>query len=128
MINGITAGKTLKTLAAEFDCDHTAILRRAQKHPDYQISLQSSLQAKMEQREEELECADQNVTVTRADRLLGHARWLAERSCPDRWGQTKPGAGAVQVNIVIAKPDDAPHNVVVESISHVHETQVTDNA
>ena len=41
----------------------------------------------MDQREKELECADSNVSVTRADRLLGHARWLAERLDAETYGQ-----------------------------------------
>ena len=45
------------------------------------------MKLRMDRRERELEAAPDNVSVTRADRLLGHARWLAERTLPEEFGQ-----------------------------------------
>ena len=112
IIRSIAAGKSLKKIAAEYGVDNVAVLRRARKHADYADALQASLQTRMEDREEGLEAAADNVSVTRADRLLGHARWLAERSCPDRWGAKQLGGGNVAVQIVIHKPDAAPQVIV----------------
>ena len=117
IIDGIIAGHTLRQLAHEHACSHVAVLKRAKQHPEYAIALEASLQVRMEDRVEELEKSADNVTVARSRELLSHARWTAERSCPDRWGQAKPGAGAVNVQIVIAKPDDASHNVVIQAVS-----------
>ncbi len=66
--------------------DHAGIINRIGDDPDYQAALRSGLIGKIEKREDELELADTNVTVTRADRLLGHARWWAERLDPGRFG------------------------------------------
>lgn len=65
---------------------HSGIIERLGEDKDYQAALRSGIVGKIEKREAELECASDNVTVTRADRLLGHARWWAERLDPDRFG------------------------------------------
>ena len=70
----------------------------------------------MDKREGELEVADTNVHVTRADRLLGHARWLAERQVPDRFGLTRPvgETAPIQINIHL---DRAEAGVVIENVA-----------
>lgn len=116
IIDALSQGQSIYALADAFNVARLSIQRRAWKHPDYADAMATCVQARMEQREAELERADNNVAVTRADRLLGHARWLAERSCPDRWGQ-KGGTGSVNVQVVIQKPDAAAHIDVVANYS-----------
>lgn len=54
--------------------------------PDYILARESGLEARLEARERELECAEPEY-VPRARELLSHARWRAEREAPHRWGQ-----------------------------------------
>mgnify|MGYP001581959954 FL=1 len=76
----IAAGQSLANIATHLGLSTpTAILQRLEDDPDYQIAMQRSAWSKLQRRETELEIADSNVHVTRADRLLGHARWFAER-------------------------------------------------
>lgn len=67
--------------------DHSGIIHRLEDDPDYKAALRTGIVGKLEKREQDLEAAQDNVTVTRAERLLGHARWWAERLDPQRWGQ-----------------------------------------
>lgn len=87
IIERISAGKSLKAIADEYGVSSTAVLKRAEAHPEYRPALRTSLRLLLQRRETDLESADSNVTVTRADRLLGHARWLAERCDPESFGQ-----------------------------------------
>jgi len=96
ILAAIAQGKPLQAIAHEIGyTDSSAIVHRIGTDPDYLRAMQVSAHAKLEKREAELETAPDNVSVTRADRLLGHARWVAERLHPDRWGQ-RP---SVQVNV-----------------------------
>lgn len=83
---------------------HSAILERIGDDPDYQHALAASAWSKLQKRENQLEIADNNVTVTRADRLLGHARWFAERVARRWFGAetrlTGADGGPIQVQIV----------------------------
>lgn len=83
----IATGMSLQKIADEFGVTDVAIYNRVADHPDYPKLMRVSAQLRMERRETELESADTNVSVTRADRLLGHARWLAERTARDTYGQ-----------------------------------------
>ena len=104
ILEGIASSLSLKALAATFGVSPQAIHQRAKRLPDYNEALESSAILRMEDREDMLMAAATNVDVTRADRLLGHARWLAERSCPDRWGDKRGGTGNVSVQVVIQSP------------------------
>lgn len=113
ILERIGQGISLQKIANEFGVDHMAILRRVEDHPDYKRLMRLSTRIKMERREAELESADTNVSVTRADRLLGHARWLAERLAADTYGQRQETTG---VQIVINMPnlrDAAPQHAVI---------------
>ena len=116
IIDALSQGQSIYSLADEWNIARLSIQRRAWANPDYADAMATCVQARMEQREAELQRADNNVAVTRADRLLGHARWLAERSCPDRWGAKPTGTGTVNVQIVINKPGDV--QVAVSSDPH----------
>lgn len=100
ILEGIAAGRSLKAIADEYGVTDAAILHRATRnYPEaYRAAADVGYQLRMDKRESELESADNNVSVTRADRLLGHARWLAERSCPDRWGAKQ----TVQAQVIVA--------------------------
>ena len=101
----IAAGKPLTEIARHLGLKTPqAIVHRLADDPDYQDAMQSSAWVKLQTRETQLESADSNVTVTRADRLLGHARWFAERVAR-RWfapamALTGADGGPIQVQIV----------------------------
>lgn len=94
ILDAIGRGMPLQRIADTYGVTDVAILNRARKHPEYKEKLAVGVELRMDKREAELEKAADNVSVTRADRLLGHARWIAERSCPDAWG----GKQTVTVN------------------------------
>lgn len=122
ILSGIAAGKSLKALADEFNVSDVAILRRVEDDPNYKPYRRIGLQLRMGQREQELESAADNVSVTRADRLLGHARWLAERLDSETFGQKSHMTADLNVSVTIARgvviegeaaqqiEDVAPHN------------------
>lgn len=88
ILRRLANGETVTKIADDLGyASHGGIINRLEDDPEYTKALRAGLILRMEKRERELEVADSNVTVTRADRLLGHARWLAERSDPARWGQ-----------------------------------------
>ena len=80
---------------------------------DYQEALRVGLIGKLENREGELEKAETNVTVTRADRLLGHARWWAERLDPQRFGQLKEQSQA-PIQVVVQVFGNNEEKVIVQ--------------
>jgi len=87
ILHSLSQGQSLKTIADRLGVTDVAVLRRVEDHPDYKAYRRIGLRLRMDQREQELEQADSNVSVTRADRLLGHARWLAERLDSETYGQ-----------------------------------------
>lgn len=112
IIASLSGGKSIYALADELGVDRMAVSRRAWKHPDYADAVGTNVAARMELREEQLNSAMDNVSVTRANHLLNHARWLAERSCPERWGQKGQAGGTVAVQVVIQRMD---HDTVTVS-------------
>ena len=110
ILHGIQQGKSLRDLAAQYHVSNVAIYRRASKHPEYREHMTAALTVRMEQRESELEAAAESVSVTRADRLLGHARWLAERCAPDVYGQKNQlhvsGSLTLDMLLEAAEPQD----------------------
>lgn len=98
ILEQIARGVPISRIAKELGYSgHSGITERLGDDPDYQAALRAGIVGKIEQREAELESAPDNVSVTRADRLLGHARWWAERLDPARFGQRTQ----VDVNIDI---------------------------
>lgn len=94
IVDAVGQGKSLKSIAEQYGVSDVAILHRVKDHPDYRANLEIGLELRMDRREAELEHADTNVAVTRSDRLLGHARWLAERCAPARFGAGQKIMGA----------------------------------
>ena len=88
IIHRMSKGEPITAIAKDLGyASHQGIIERLGQDPDYQAALRSGIVGKIENREQQLESADDNVAVTRADRLLGHARWWAERLDPARFGQ-----------------------------------------
>ena len=114
LLDGVAAGRSLLSLATQYAVDDMSVLQRLQQYPQYKTNLRIGLELRMDKREGELEAAETNVGVTRADRLLGHARWLAERQVPDRFGLTRPvgETAPIQINIHL---DRAEAGVVIEN-------------
>ena len=103
ILDGVAKGMSLQAIATLYGVSDVAILNRATQYPEYRLSLKIGSQLRMEQREAQLEAATDNVSVTRADRLLGHARWIAERACPEAWGQKQQVQVDAAISISIVK-------------------------
>ena len=113
ILTRMASGEPLTSIAHSLGyADHSGIIHRLDEDPDYQAALRVGLIGKLEKREGELEVAANKVTVSRADRLLGHARWWAERLDPRRFG-AKPEGSGVQVQVVIQGLDSQEEKVIV---------------
>lgn len=100
VLQRIAAGERLTDIATSLGfADHSAIIHRLKGDPQYMVAREVGTEARMENRERELERAEESVTVTRADRLLNHARWKAEREFPHRWGQKQEVTHNHQVTV-----------------------------
>jgi hypothetical protein len=93
MANGEAVSSIARSLGY---ATHAGIGNRLRDDPDYQAALKHGVVGRLEKREQELEAAQDNVSVTRADRLLNHARWWAERIDRNTFAQ-KPDI-AININ------------------------------
>ena len=81
-----------------------AIANALADDPEYRAAREDGLEARMEQRERELEIAE-SQDVPRARELLSHARWRAEREAPKRWGAKQQVTMDTAVTVVLAASD-----------------------
>jgi hypothetical protein len=88
ILQRIEAGEYLATIAQSLGLagKGQAISNALAADPEYQAARALGLEAKLARREQEMETVDHD-NVPRARELLSHARWRAERECPERWGQ-----------------------------------------
>ena len=125
ILKGIAAGKSLKKIADEYGVDDTAVLRRVQKYPEYKEMMRVGLELRAGLREQELESAQDNVSVTRADRLLAHTRWLLERVCSDVYGPkshvTVEQVGDLADKLRRAKERVIPQDIVDAEVVHTQQ-------
>lgn len=113
----LAEGALTKHIAQHLGITREALSRAMASDPDYQAAMREALDARMEQREEELESAQDGITLARARELLSHARWRAERLNPNKYG-AKQQAVAVQT--------DGPAKIVV--VSYGGDTPAIDNS
>lgn len=132
ILDGIASGKSLKALAIEYDVSDTAVLNRAHKHPEYREKLALGIELRMDTREMELEGAFDNVGVSRARELLSHARWVAERTVPERYAPKNQlhVTGSITLDMVLAQSEPEPiegesERVQDQAESVAHEQQRT---
>ena len=125
ILRRMALGQPITTIAHDLGyADHSGIIHRLGEDKDYQAALRAGLVGKLEHREKELENADTNITVTRADRLLGHARWWAERLDPQRFGAVQKLTGAdggpITVELVSFASTQIEGQVVEQPIAPAH--------
>lgn len=97
ILERMAKGEAISKIAQSLGyANHAGIGNRMRDDPEYKAALRHGVIGKLEQREQELESAADNVSVTRADRLLGHARWWAERLDRETFAQ-KPDI-AININ------------------------------
>lgn len=86
IIERVARGEYLASIAASLNLagKGQAISNALASDPDYQAARERGLEAKLANREAQLERAEKD-DVPRARELLSHARWRAERECPQRW-------------------------------------------
>ena len=109
----LASGHLVRDIAEHLGCVRESISRALANDPEYQAAMAESFTARLEQRESELESAEDHVSLTRADRLLNHQRWLCERRLPNLYGQRPTTAVQVngegsQVRIVSWRDQDEP--------------------
>ena len=87
IIQRMERGDRLTDIARDLGLtSHAAISMRLSKDPEYQAARIASLASRLDQREGEMEAAQDSVTIARTRELLSHARWRAEREAPQVWG------------------------------------------
>lgn len=101
----LAKGHSLKMIAAQFGVSDVAVLHRVQSHPDYKRTARIGLKLRMDKREEELEAAADNVSVTRSNHLLTHARWLNERLNQEEYGPKQTLLGDKENPLLALDPD-----------------------
>lgn len=101
ILDAIAEGKSLQAIGDEYGVTDSAIFSRAMKQPDYHAKRDIGAELRMDRRERELEGAESNVDVTRADRLLGHARWLAERTT-ERFSQKGQNINIINNSLTVS--------------------------
>ena len=106
ILDELAKGRSLLSIANDLGVTDSAVLARVQHLPDYKSKARIGLKLRMDKREGELEKSVTNVDVTRADRLLGHSRWLNERLNQDEFGAKQTISGD-QDNPLIAIDKDS---------------------
>lgn len=96
IIEQLNAGQRLSDIAQGLGISHQAISKQLKDDDDYIAAMDASLDVRMDQREDEMEGANDQVAVARARELLSHARFRAERLAPKRWGKVETNQ---QVNL-----------------------------
>ncbi len=112
IIARLTQGELIKDIAADLGVSRQVISRYLASDPDYQAAFTEALDSRLDQRESELEQANDQLSLARARELLSHARWRAERLNPSRYGQ-RPSV-AIQVNTGCAITDAELAKIVRE--------------
>lgn len=106
ILQRLASGDLVHQIAQDLGCNRKTITRTLKDDPEYQEAITEALDSRLERVETELdELYDQDdVPLARVSLMrerLSQARWRAERLNPSRWGQVRPQAApvAVQVNI-----------------------------
>lgn len=118
IINGLQAGKQLKTLAAELRVTPGAISQVLSKDPEYRSAMETGLAVQLETREQELETCTDPLNLARARELLSHARWRAERECPQRWGNRTQIDVTVDVGHALAELSERLRVAQAQQVTH----------
>jgi hypothetical protein len=121
IIERLSSGEYLKVIAHDYLITPSAICNQLADDPDYQAAREASLEARMDDRESELEEATDMISVSRASKLLSHAAWRAERECPQRWGKdTRTPSDATNLNTI-------SNLLLTQAVSLLPKPQVIDN-
>ena len=118
VLERLSNGELVRDIAESFGVSREQISRTLASDPEYQAAMRESLDARMEQREKEVECAEDGITLARADKLLTHARWRAERLNAAVYGQQRQA---------VAVHTDGPATINIVSYSDSTSTPATDN-
>jgi hypothetical protein len=105
ILDMIGHGQTLQSIGEQLGVSKVAIFYRAMQHPDYKVKLRTGLELRMNEREKQLEDATDKTEIYKRDRLLNHARWLAERQLPSDFGagQKIMGADGGQLTVEVIR-------------------------
>lgn len=99
IVNAILQGKTFSEIAEDIDVSVTTLWNA--KAPEFAQAREEKYDRKLTRWFGELEGAANGFEVSRAREAFRAASWLAERECPQRWGQRDPSAGLSGVTIAI---------------------------
>ena len=118
ILDRLAKGDRLSEIAQQYNISKQAISKQLKNDPDYLDVKEESFEARMEQREKELESAETMVDITRASTLLKHTCWLAERECARRWGRDN----SVNIQINNLNPES-----ILDKASDLLKSTIEDN-
>jgi hypothetical protein len=86
IIARIAKGEYQSHIAREFDVTPQGFHQRLSKHPDYKAAVEARNRAKLDNKEKDIERADNSLSLARAREGFKAASWRAERESPGTWG------------------------------------------
>lgn len=97
----LAAGELVREIAADLGVHRMTISHVLADDPDYKLAVTEALDARLDDADAAIRDANDQLSLARAREYASMARWRAERLNPSRWGQVRPQAApvAVQVNI-----------------------------
>ena len=118
IIQRVAQGHRLLDIASDYGISIPAISQQLADDPEYQIAMIAGLDSKLEQREAEIESADDLLKLARGRELLSHARWRAERLNSALYGQKQANVSvAVGVQVATGMSDAQLAEIASRSVA-----------
>lgn len=116
ILEQVAKGTRISDIAQIYGVSAVAITQPLQDDPEYKAAVLSGIEAKLDKREQELECATDGISFSRSRELLSHTRWLAERLARDKYGKDTQSVAilAPVFNVILASAP--PTHIVIEQV------------
>ncbi len=115
IIEQLSNGIYAKDIAASLSITPSALYNQFVDDPDYQAALELGLDARLINRECEMECATDPVSVSRTRELLNLAKWRCEKE-GKRWKDQQQVVNIAPIfNVIVSNP--SPQYVYDEPVT-----------
>lgn len=117
ILQSIAAGKRLSDLSIDLGVTPQAISKVLVNDPEYQAAIECGHALRLDQAEQAIEAAAEQVDVARAGASWRAVSWRAERECAHRWGakqEVRHVGQAPAMVVIVAAPQQivASHDVI----------------
>jgi transposase-like protein len=112
----LRGGKSVKTLASEFGISATAFYAWLVRNcPDEFLAISAGRSlSRIEQAEEDLDTAEDQLAVSKARESARLAQWNLERASKKLYGDSKQEQSGITVQVLIARDGSTSPNVVID--------------